>query len=115
MTKKSYEYISRCQIHYAKKELKLSFGIGGGFLDIHAFTSNKDVFVAKGPDNPSTTDIFYVVERSFDKSVVFVNVIEAYKVSSKISKLDVNFRDGLVDIRIEEKTGRIVAHSEELI
>ncbi len=98
-----------------KNKLKLSFGIDGGFLDIHAFTSNKDVFVAKGPDNPSTTDIFYVIERSFDKSVVFVNVIEAYKVSSKISKLDVNFSDGLVDIRIEEKTGRIVAHNEELI
>ena len=52
---------------------------------------------ALGPNNPSTSDISYIIERSYDKKVVFVNVIEAHRRGEAvIDSVDINLEnDGI--------------------
>lgn len=76
-------------------------------LDIHTLVGNKEIIYAKGPANPSTYDISYILERTTDKKVLYVNVIEAYKGESLISTVDIVNENGLIKVTIAEKNGNI--------
>lgn len=53
-------------------------------LDIYAKADGFTLIHAKGPNNPATNDICYLLERTFDKTHTFVNVIEAHKTEESI-------------------------------
>jgi hypothetical protein len=75
-------------------------------LDIYTKADGVSLIHAKGPNNPATNDICYLLERTYEKSFTFVNVIEAHKDGDGVIKyveinnatVSVTQKDGIVKI-----------------
>lgn len=79
--------------------VKSEYDCGEFDLDIYSVVSDRDLIYALGPNNPSTSDISYIIQRSYDKRVVFVNVMEAHKDGNKIIKsVDVDRENSKITI-----------------
>ncbi len=76
-------------------------------LDIHTLADGKEMIYAKGPANPSTRDISFLLEKTNDKKTVYVNIIEAYQDEALIDTVDIKNENGKITVTITEKNGKI--------
>lgn len=75
-------------------------------VDIYSKTDGLTFVYAKGPNNPATNDISYLLERTNEKRFTFVNVIEAHRIDDSIiekveikdNTVAVTQKDGIVKI-----------------
>jgi hypothetical protein len=54
---------------------------------IFGMKKEQDVFIANGPNNPSTSDINYLIERQMGQEAVFAHVVTTHKVEEIIEKV----------------------------
>ena len=94
--------------------MKISYDCDGVALDIHAYAEGKEIIFARGPNNPSTSDISYLFERTCDENAVYVNVIEAHNGESLIENVNIDIQNGLVSVKIEETNGKTVLYKKQL-
>ena len=95
---------------------KLTHNCGDGiFLDIHAAANGKELIFAKGDNNPATSKITYVIERCYDESPTYVNVIEAYKAGERvIDSIEANLENGKITVTVHERCGEVYTFSSEI-
>lgn len=87
---------------------KYTYDCGGFDLNLYALSDGKDIIFAKGPDNPSTKDISYILERTNDKKVIYVNVIEANRKGEDVIKcVSAEVLGSEIKIKITEKNGTV--------
>lgn len=77
--------------------IKNTYSDGDTVLDIYAKADGVTLIHAKGPNNPATNDISYLLERTCEKNNTFVNVIEAHKTDGGIIK-SVEITDNTVTV-----------------
>jgi hypothetical protein len=82
-------------------------------LDIYAYSDGKRVIFAKGPNNPSTTDISYIMESTNEMNVTYVNVFEAHKGEAKIDTVSVVCSNRTADVTVRETSGAVKSFSFE--
>lgn len=115
--KKPYKYLHEvCQ-----KELsvggtyRIKYEDEGVVTSVFGMADGQLLITAKGPDNPSVSDISYLIERRFGEEAVFAHVIFTYELSecgpdsaAKTSEPEVAFerREKELRIRVREQNGR---------
>ncbi len=70
---------------------------------IYGMLWGQDIFLGKGPDNPPTGDINYVIERSYGDKVVFAHVIESYQKDSVIEEIGFSLDQNELVITVVQK------------
>ncbi len=70
-------------------------------LDIYAKADDVTLIHAKGPNNPATNDISYLLERTNAKTFTFVNVIEAHENGQGVIE-NVNITDDTVTVYLKD-------------
>jgi len=91
--------------HKPQGIIKNSYDCSNCKLDIHTLADGKEIIYAKGPANPSTHDICYILERTNNQNTVYVNVIEAYKEDALIDTVNIINNDSYIKVEITEKDG----------
>lgn len=94
--------------------IKNTYDCGECMLDIHSLADGKEFIYAKGPANPSTYDICFILESTTERKAVYVNVIEAYKGESVIDKVEFTKDEREVNVTILEKSGTEKKFSKKL-
>lgn len=112
--KGAQSYIKNAYIDKAEGIVKCEYVCDGCNLDIYALADGHEMIYAEGPNNPADKNVSYLLERSTAKCPIYVNVIEAYKGESVISKVEASVSDGTVSVKVTEKTGRIRALEVEI-
>lgn len=93
--------------------IKSEYDCGEFDIDIYSLSHNRELIYALGPNNPSTSDISYIIERSYDKKVVFVNVIEAHRRGEAvINSVDINLEND--EITVHKTDGNKIKFSPGL-
>ena len=62
---------------------------------------------AEGPGNPADRRVAYLLQRSYDKCPVYVNVIESYKGESVIEGVEASVSGERVSVRVTERSGKV--------
>ena len=76
-------------------------------LDIHADTEGKELILAYGPSNPSTSDLSYVLERSYERCPVYANVIDVYRDEPNVRSVEYIHGETTLTVRVTETSGRV--------
>lgn len=68
---------------------------GGVFTTIYGLSNGQTIFTAMGPDNPSSGEIAYLMERRFGSSMICAHVVESWKEAPMVQ--DVEFKNEEVE------------------
>lgn len=104
-SKGAQSYIKNAYINKGEGIVKCEYTHGDCKVDIHALADGLEMVYAEGPNNPADTNISYLLERSYSKCPVYVNVIEAYKGESVIERVDAKIDGGKVAVTVVLKNG----------
>lgn len=83
----------------------LSYGDDGIHTDIFSWNQGQEIFFGKGPDNPSVSDVNYLIERSYGEQAVFAHVITAYDGSCPVKDVKFSVEKEKIRIAVEEENG----------
>lgn len=83
----------------------LSYGDDGIHTDIFSWNQGQEIFFGKGPDNPSVSDVNYLIERSYGEQAVFAHVITAYDGSCPVKDVKFSMEKEKIWIAVEEENG----------
>lgn len=81
---------------------KYTYDCDGFYLHVYPYLKDKEIITAKGPSNPAVKDISYLIERSCQKDVLFINVIEAARKDEEIIQgvfIEVTENEAIVHIK----------------
>lgn len=98
-------YFKNAYILKEQGTVKNSYVGDGFFMDIYTAADGKELIFAEGPNNPASTDVSYLLERSCEASPVFINVIEAHQGEPVIQSVDITVGETDVLVSIVEKMG----------
>ena len=88
-----------------KGTMRFDVDCGKVKLRVHSDAEGKEMLLCYGPNNPSTSDVAYLVERSFEKCPVYVNVIELYRDEPTVRDVQIE-RDGdTVTVKVAHADG----------
>lgn len=104
--KKPQSYMSNAYIAKGEGMMKIEYLCDGFRMDVHTLADGKELIYAEGPNNPTDTNVSYLLERSYDENPVYVNVIESYKSEPKIASVKATVTDGKVTVTVTEKCGK---------
>lgn len=107
--KKPFRYIK--DITYINNPGKTisTWNLGDTRLNLYSFNPDSNtVYFGQGPDNPSISDISYIINRVTGNGTIYLNVFEAYKKGKQVVK-DVEF-----SVLDKEVSIVIVKESEKL-
>ena len=80
-------------------------------LHVHTMAEGKQLLYGLGPDNPSVKDISYLMERSNETSITYVNVLEACKAGQeKIASVEVTGEGEDLCVTVSLKDGTRKTH-----
>ena len=83
---------------------KLTYNCGEFHLHIHPMIKEKELICAKGPANPATRDLSYLIERTTAENTTFVNVIETCRKEDEcIDHVDFISNENCIEITITFK------------
>jgi len=76
-------------------------------INLYGDDTNHTIFDGMGPNNPSTFDLAYFVERSTESKVVFAHVIEMCKQgASIIQNVAIKGNEEQIEVIVQEKNGK---------
>lgn len=105
--KKPFKYLKNVSSIKNQGTVKSTWELNQCDFNLYSFSSNDgEVYYGQGPNNPSTNDISYIVNRVVGESNIFVNVFEAHKKNKPVLK-DIEIRDDedKVTINITKEDG----------
>ena len=105
-SKGAQSYIKNAYVNKGEGIVKCEYTHEEYKVDIHALADGLEMVYAEGPNNPADTSVSYLLERSYSKCPVYVNVIEAYKSESVIDKVEASVECGKVSVKVTEKSGK---------
>lgn len=100
-------YLSDAYSYRCDRPIKLTYCAEDWYMDVYTSAEGRELIFAKGPNNPATTSVSYLLERTAEKSPIFINVIEAYKSDSVISSVEICSTDGRIEVTVTEKSGKV--------
>lgn len=104
--KKPYKYLEHVE-QKEKENLAVNrYEEDGIHTDLYSFVPEGAVITARGPDNPSYKKVNYVIERRYAASSLYLHVVETYKGTKNIKR--VNFIEtgrGKAVIEVEDQSG----------
>jgi hypothetical protein len=86
--------------------------MGGVKADLYSMNFDGQTYYGKGPDNPSVSDLEYVIERKKGGKAMFFHVLESYQGHAGIDKVEFSIEKGVATATIYEKNNRIVRNIE---
>ena len=86
--------------------IKLSYCGKEANLDIYTLSDEKELIFCEGPNNPASSKISYLLERSKSRIPVFINVIEAYQAESVIDSVDISVLTSELVVKVRERSGK---------
>ncbi len=105
--KKPQSYIVNAYAKDGAGIMKTEYLCDGFTMDVYTLSDGKEMIYAEGPNNPADTNVSYLIERSYDENLIFVNVIESYKNESKIESVKASVNGRRVTVSVTEKSGEI--------
>ena len=90
-----------------KGVMRIAYDCGECRMSIHADAEGKEMLLSYGPNNPSTGDIAYLLERSYDRCPVYANVIDFYRDEPNVLGVEYIHGEGSLTVRVTEKDGSI--------
>ncbi len=95
------------KLYTAQGFTKISHDCGDGIkLDVHVFADGKELIFAKGHASPPSTDASFIIERTCEKSPIYINVIEAYREGEGvIESVDAKYCCGELTVAVTECGG----------
>ena len=100
-------YIKNAYIDDPSGIVKCEYQNGEIKTDIYALADGAQMIYAEGPGNPADRTVAYLLERSYSKSPIYINVIETYKGESTIEKVEASVNCGKVSVKVTEKSGDV--------
>jgi hypothetical protein len=88
-----------------KGTMRFDIDCGEVKLRVHSDAEGKEMLLCYGPNNPSTSDVAYLVERSFEKCPVYVNVIELYRDEPTVRDVQIAHDGDTVTVRVAHADG----------
>ena len=90
-TKGTYEKIYECD---------------GVFTKIYGLLNGQTVMTAAGPDNPSSGEISYLVERRCGKQIVSAHVIESWKKDPHVKNVEFQIDEDTLFVTVTDYEGK---------
>ena len=88
------------------KVLHTSYSNMGIVTDVFSFSPDSSVFLASGPDNPSSSDMSYLIMENRARSASFVTVLSSGKGESPLSDAHLEMEDGRYRVILITKDGK---------
>lgn len=99
-------YLTNAHLSKTDGVLKCEYKKDSFCMDVYTLAENKELIFAEGPNNPASTKVSYLLERTYELSPVFVNVIEAHRKDPVIDSVDISVKDDRVFVVVTEVSGR---------
>ncbi|WP_349674717.1 heparinase II/III family protein [Lacrimispora sp.] len=103
--KKPFKHLHSVQETIADGSIVTAYQDGEVTTHIFGYGFGQTVFSAKGPDNPSVSDINYRIERSFGGEAMFAHVITSSDGACKVDAVSFEASDGIMIIHVKEADG----------
>ena len=104
--KKPFKHLHSVQETLADSTVVTAYQDGEVTTHIFGYGFGQTVFSAKGPDNPSVSDINYRIERSYGEEAMFAHVITSSDGACKVDAVSFEASDGIMMIHVKEADGR---------
>ncbi len=106
-SKGAQSYIKNAYINKGEGIVKCEYTHDDYKVDIHALVDGLEMVYAEGPNNPADKNVSYLLERTYAKCPVYVNVVEMYKDSSVIANVEASVKDEKVFVTVTEVSGKV--------
>lgn len=73
---------------------------------VYGMNCGQTLISALGPDNPSTGDISYLIERQMGEKVLYAHVIESWKATRLTAGAEFSVNGNLLEVRVSHHDGR---------
>ncbi len=104
--KKPFKHLHSVKGTIADGSIVTAYQDGEVTTHVFGYGFGQTVFSAKGPDNPSISDINYRIERSFGGEAMFSHVITSSDGGCKVDAVSFEASDGIMMIHVKEAGGR---------
>ena len=104
--KKPFKHLHSVKETIADGSIVTAYQDGEVTTHVFGYGFGQTVFSAKGPDNPSVSDINYRIERSFGGEAIFAHVITTSDGASKVDAVSFEASDGFMMIHVKEADGK---------
>lgn len=104
--KKPFKHLHSVKGTIADGSIVTAYQDGEVTTHVFGYGFGQTVFSAKGPDNPSISDINYRIERSFGGEAMFAHVITSSDGGCKVDAVSFEASDGIMMIHVKEAGGR---------
>jgi hypothetical protein len=71
-------------------------------MDLYSMNFGGQTYYGKGPDNPSVSDLDYVIERKLGGKAVYFHVVESYQTKAGIRKVEFAINKGIATASVYE-------------
>ncbi|GLB29339.1 alginate lyase [Lacrimispora amygdalina] len=104
--KKPYRHLHSIKEIKSDSPIVTAYQDGEVTTHIFGYGFGQTVYSAKGPDNPSISDINYRIERSFGGEAMFAHVITSSDGACKVGAVSFEALNGSMMIHVKEADGR---------
>ena len=87
--------------------IKCEYACDGCRTDVYVLADGHELVYAQGPAKPANHKVSYLLERSYAKCPVYVNVVETYKTDSVIEKVEAYVSNNEATVTVTEKCGKV--------
>lgn len=107
--RKPFKYLKNVKKVCSEGVLKTSWELDNCSFNLYSLCNGEGtVYYADGPDNPSVTDLSYMINRYTGKSALYVNVFEACNKNEPVIKsVVINTIENKVEVMVETDSDKI--------
>lgn len=99
--------VTECKCPIGGEAVLTAYQDGDVITRGYGMGNGQKLFSGKGPDNPSTEEINYRIERTYRETALFAHVIESTKDGeNRIRNVRFILREGLPEIEVTEENGK---------
>lgn len=106
--KKPYKHLHSMKKAGADEPVRLmTYDDGGVRTEVFSWNQGYDLFYGKGPDNPSVSDINYLIERNYGSNSLFAHVITSSDGDCLVENVEFDRQDGQMVITVTDRGGEV--------
>lgn len=104
--KKPFKYLKQVEKEHDRGLIMNHYEDGKVCTDVYSLLQEGELYLAKGPDNPSYEELNYLIERRYSRNSLYLHVFETYCGEKEIKQVKFEEADGgSAVILVEDKTG----------
>lgn len=99
--KKPFRHLHEVTRVQGEKIVRSEWQLEDTHFQVFSLANNSEIYYGLGPDNPSVTNLSYIINRQYGKQAIFVNVLESYQDAPVVKQVEIAVEHDRVQVVIK--------------